>query len=119
MPGLMTCRTEFGTTKPLKGARVSGSLHMTVQTAVLIETLKVLGADLRWCSCNIFSTQDHAASAIARDDSAAVFAWKGESLEDYWECTLNAVTWPDDDGKGQGIDIIVDDGGDITLLFHE
>merc|ERR1740124_1609683 len=90
---------------------------MTVQTAVLIETLKVLGADLRWCSCNIFSTQDHAASAIARDDSAAVFAWKGESLEEYWECTLIAVTWPDDDGKGQGMDIIVDDGGDMTLLF--
>merc|ERR1711957_1000663 len=119
MPGLMTCRTEFGTTKPLKGARVSGSLHMTVEPAVLIETLKVLGADLRWCSCNIFSTQDHAASAIARDDSAAVFAWKGESLEEYWECTLNAVTWPDDDGKGQGMDIIVDDGGDMTLLIHE
>merc|ERR1711957_598063 len=119
MPGLMTCRTEFGTTKPLKGARVSGSLHMTVEPAVLIETLKVLGADLRWCSCNIFSTQDHAASAIARDDSAAVFAWKGESLEEYWECTLNAVTWPDDDGKGQGMDIIIDDGGDMTLLIHE
>merc|ERR1711982_77015 len=77
------------------------------------------GADLRWCSCNIFSTQDHAAAAIARDGSAAVFAWKGESLEEYWECTLNAVTWPEDDGKGHGMDIIVDDGGDMTLLIHE
>lgn len=92
---------------------------MTIQTAVLIETLKVLGADIRWCSCNIFSTQDHAAAAIARDESAAVFAWKGESLEEYWECTLNAVTWPEDDGKGHGMDIIVDDGGDMTLLIHE
>jgi adenosylhomocysteinase len=119
MPGLMSCREEFGAAAPLKGARVSGSLHMTVQTAVLIETLKVLGADLRWCSCNIFSTQDHAAAAIARDESAAVFAWKGESLEEYWECTLNALTWPEDDGKGQGCDIIVDDGGDMTLLIHE
>merc|ERR1712045_635235 len=80
---------------------------------------KALGADIRWCSCNIFSTQDHAASAIARDESAAVFAWKGESLEEYWECTLNAVTWPEDDGKGHGMDIIVDDGGDMTLLIHE
>jgi len=119
MPGLMACRSEYGEAKPLKGARVSGSLHMTVQTAVLIETLQVLGADLRWCSCNIFSTQDHAAAAIARDESAAVFAWKGESLEEYWECTLNAVTWPEDDGKGHGMDIIVDDGGDLTLLIHE
>ena len=119
MPGLMALRTEYADISPLKGARVSGSLHMTIQTAVLIETLKNLGADLRWCSCNIFSTQDHAASAIARDESAAVFAWKGESLEEYWECTLNAVTWPDDDGKGHGMDIIVDDGGDLTLLIHE
>jgi len=119
MPGLMACRTEFGGTKLLAGARISGSLHMTVQTAVLIETLKALGGDIRWCSCNIFSTQDHAASAIARDESAAVFAWKGESLEEYWECTLNAVTWPEDDGKGHGMDIIVDDGGDMTLLIHE
>jgi len=103
----------------LKGARISGSLHMTVQTAVLIETLAHLGADVRWCSCNIFSTQDHAASAIARDGAAAVFAWKGESLEEYWECTLNAVTWPDADEKGDGMDIIVDDGGDMTLLIHE
>jgi len=119
MPGLMACREEFGPAQPLKGARISGSLHMTVQTAVLIETLAHLGADVRWCSCNIFSTQDHAASAIARDGSAAVFAWKGESLEEYWECTLNAVTWPNPDDKGDGMDIIVDDGGDMTLLIHE
>jgi len=119
MPGLMSTRAEYGDSKPLKGARIAGSLHMTVQTAVLIETLHHLGADIRWCSCNIFSTQDHAAAAIARDGSAAVFAWKGESLEEYWECTLNAVTWPEDDGKGQGMDIIVDDGGDMTLLIHE
>jgi len=102
MPGLMACRKEFGPSQPLKGARVVGSLHMTVQTAVLIETLTALGADVRWCSCNIFSTQDHAAAAIARDESAAVFAWKGETLEEYWECTLSAVTWPVDDGKGDG-----------------
>eukprot|EP00549_Striatella_unipunctata_P004289 CAMPEP_0118692674 /NCGR_PEP_ID=MMETSP0800-20121206/11436_1 /TAXON_ID=210618 ORGANISM="Striatella unipunctata, Strain CCMP2910" /NCGR_SAMPLE_ID=MMETSP0800 /ASSEMBLY_ACC=CAM_ASM_000638 /LENGTH=481 /DNA_ID=CAMNT_0006590729 /DNA_START=86 /DNA_END=1531 /DNA_ORIENTATION=+ len=119
MPGLMACRKEFGPENPFKGARISGSLHMTVQTAVLIETLKNLGGDIRWCSCNIFSTQDHAASAIARDESAAVFAWKGETLEEYWECTLNAITWPDDDGKGHGPDLIVDDGGDMTLLIHE
>jgi len=119
MPGLMSCREEFGPAAPLKGARISGSLHMTVQTAVLIETLAHLGADVRWCSCNIFSTQDHAASAIARDGAAAVFAWKGESLEEYWECTLNAVTWPTSDAKGDGMDIIVDDGGDMTLLIHE
>jgi len=119
MPGLMACRSEYGAAAPLKGARISGSLHMTIQTAVLIETLKALGADLRWCSCNIFSTQDHAAAAIARDEGAAVFAWKGESLEEYWECTLSALTWPEDDGKGDGCDIIVDDGGDMTLLIHE
>ncbi|CAK4079937.1 unnamed protein product [Aphanomyces euteiches] len=118
MPGLMACREEFAH-QPLKGARIVGSLHMTIQTAVLIETLKALGGDIRWCSCNIFSTQDHAAAAIARDGSAAVFAWKGETLEEYWECTLNAVTWPEDDGKGDGPDIIVDDGGDVTLLIHE
>jgi len=119
MPGLMACRTEYGPSAPLKDARISGSLHMTIQTAVLIETLKALGGDIRWCSCNIFSTQDHAAAAIARDESAAVFAWKGESLDEYWECTLNALTWPTDDGKGQGPDLIVDDGGDMTLLIHE
>lgn len=119
MPGLMACRSEFGTTKPLMGARISGSLHMTIQTAVLIETLKILGGDIRWCSCNIFSAQDHAAAAVARDELAAVFAWKGESLEEYWECTLNAVTWPEDDGRGYGPDLIIDDGGDMTLLIHE
>jgi len=119
MPGLMGTRAEFGPSKPLKGARISGSLHMTIQTAVLIETLKELGGDIRWCSCNIFSTQDHAAAVIARDESAAVFAWKGETLEEYWECTLNALTWQEDDGKGHGPDLIVDDGGDMTLLIHE
>merc|ERR1719251_845946 len=112
-------RSEYGAAQPLAGARISGSLHMTVQTAVLIETLKALGADIRWCSCNIFSTQDHAAAAIARDESAAVFAWKGENLEEYWECTLNAVTWPESDEKGDGMHMIVDDGGDMTLLIHE
>jgi len=119
MPGLVNCVTENAKTQPLAGARVSGSLHMTIQTAVLIETLKQIGGDIRWCSCNIFSTQDHAAAAIARDGSAAIFAWKGETLEEYWECTLQAVTWPTDDGKGHGPDIIVDDGGDMTLLIHE
>jgi adenosylhomocysteinase len=117
MPGLMQTRAEYGPTC-LAGARISGSLHMTIQTAVLIETLKALGAQVRWCSCNIFSTQDHAAAAIARDGSAAVFAWKGETLEEYWECTLNALTWPVDE-KGDGCDLIVDDGGDMTLLIHE
>eukprot|EP00595_Chromulina_sp_UTEXLB2642_P003749 CAMPEP_0196765618 /NCGR_PEP_ID=MMETSP1095-20130614/10177_1 /TAXON_ID=96789 ORGANISM="Chromulina nebulosa, Strain UTEXLB2642" /NCGR_SAMPLE_ID=MMETSP1095 /ASSEMBLY_ACC=CAM_ASM_000446 /LENGTH=478 /DNA_ID=CAMNT_0042123985 /DNA_START=30 /DNA_END=1466 /DNA_ORIENTATION=+ len=117
MPGLMSCRREYGPNF-FNGARISGSLHMTIQTAVLIETLKALGAQVRWCSCNIFSTQDHAAAAIARDGSAAVFAWKGETLEEYWECTLNAITWPEDD-KGDGCDLIVDDGGDLTLLIHE
>lgn len=117
MPGLMACRREYGSNL-FAGARISGSLHMTIQTAVLIETLKALGAEVRWCSCNIFSTQDHAAAAIARDGSAAVFAWKGETLEEYWECTLNAITWPED-AKGDGCDLIVDDGGDMTLLIHE
>jgi adenosylhomocysteinase len=109
----MSCRTEFGPAQPFKGARIAGSLHMTVQTAVLIETLTALGADVRWCSCNIFSTQDHAAAAIARD-SAAVFAWKGETLEEYWWCTEQMLTWPD----GEGPDLLVDDGGDATLLIH-
>jgi len=118
MPGLMSCREEFGPSS-LAGARIAGSLHMTIQTAVLIETLKAMGGDIRWCSCNVFSTQDHAAAAIARDESAAVFAWKGETLEEYWECTLNAITWTTDDGKGDGPDLIVDDGGDMTLLVHE
>lgn len=117
MPGLMACRKEYGS-KMFAGARISGSLHMTIQTAVLIETLKEMGAEVRWCSCNIFSTQDHAAAAVARDGSAAVFAWKGETLEEYWECTLNAITWPED-AKGDGCDLIVDDGGDMTLLIHE
>jgi len=117
MPGLMACRTEYGK-DCFKGARISGSLHMTIQTAVLIETVKAMGAEVRWCSCNIFSTQDHAAAAIARDGSAAVFAWKGETLEEYWECTLNAITWPVD-AKGDGCDMIIDDGGDMTLLIHE
>lgn len=119
MPGLMSAREEFGPTKALAGSRISGSLHMTIQTAVLIETLQALGSDIRWCSCNIFSTQDHAAAAVAAAKTAAVFAWKGETLEEYWECTLNALVWPTDDGKGTGPDIIVDDGGDMTLLIHE
>ncbi|KVH90924.1 Adenosylhomocysteinase [Cynara cardunculus var. scolymus] len=114
MPGLMSCRTEFGPSQPFKGARITGSLHMTIQTAVLIETLTALGAEVRWCSCNIFSTQDHAAAAIARD-SAAVFAWKGETLQEYWWCTERALDW----GPGGGPDLIVDDGGDATLLIHE
>ncbi|KAG2444188.1 hypothetical protein HYH02_009126 [Chlamydomonas schloesseri] len=114
MPGLMACRTEFGPAQPFKGAKITGSLHMTIQTAVLIETLTALGAEVRWCSCNIFSTQDHAAAAIARD-SAAVFAWKGETLEEYWWCTEQALTWAGCDGP----DLLVDDGGDATLLIHE
>ncbi len=105
---------EEGKNLPLKGARITGSLHMTVQTAVLIETLKELGAEVRWASCNIFSTQDHAAAAIAAND-IPVFAWKGENLEEYWWCTLQALVFED----GQGPDIIVDDGGDATLLIHE
>lgn len=116
MPGLMSCREEFGASQPLKGARITGSLHMTVQTAVLIETLAKLGATLRWCSCNIFSTQDHAAAAVAAAGTSKVFAWKGESLEQYWWCTYQAVVWPD---ELLGPDIIVDDGGDATLLIHE
>jgi len=116
MPGLMACRDEFAAAKPLKGARISGSLHMTVQTAVLIETLAELGADVRWCSCNIFSTQDHAAAAVVAKKSASVFAWKGETLEEYWWCTYQCLVWPDDDGC---CNMIVDDGGDATLLIHE
>ncbi len=114
MPGLMALRKKYGRKKPLKGLKIMGSLHMTIQTAMLIETLKELGADLRWASCNIFSTQDHAAAAIAKSGSAAVFAWKGETLEDYWWCTEQALTWPD----GSGPDLIVDDGGDATLFIH-
>ncbi|MFZ1981572.1 MAG: adenosylhomocysteinase [Smithella sp.] len=115
MPGLMAVRKKYGQRKPLKGSKIMGSLHMTIQTAMLIETLKVLGADIRWASCNIFSTQDHAAAAIAKNGSAAVFAWKGESLEEYWWCTEQALIWPD----GSGPDLIVDDGGDATLFIHQ
>ncbi len=114
MPGLMSVRKKFGPNKPLKGARVMGSLHMTVQTAVLIETLVELGADVRWASCNIFSTQDHAAAAIAAA-GVPVFAWKGETLEEYWWCTREALSFP----EGKGPHLIVDDGGDATLLIHK
>src|SRR6056297_2914701 len=114
MPGLMALREEFGASQPLKGARIAGSLHMTIQTAVLIETLAELGADIRWSSCNIFSTQDHAAAAIA-EKGIPVFAWKGETLEEYWQCAKNALTWPD----GTGPDLIVDDGRVATLLVRK
>ena len=113
MPGLMATREKYGKKKSLKGARIMGSLHMTIETAVLIETLVELGADVRWASCNIFSTQDHAAAAIAQS-GVPVFAWKGETLEEYWWCTKQALTWPD----GRGPQLIVDDGGDATLLIH-
>lgn len=114
MPGLMAVRDKYGKIKPLQGLKVAGSLHMTIQTAVLIETLVALGADVRWASCNIFSTQDHAAAAIAATGKTPVFAWKGESLEEYWWCTEMALTWPD----GSGPDLLVDDGGDATLFIH-
>src|SRR4030081_656814 len=114
MPGLMALRAEFTDAQPLAGARITGSLHMTIQTAVLIETLTALGAEVRWCSCNIFSTQDHAAAAIAVT-GVPVFAWKGESLEDYWWCTYQAISHPD----GKGPQLVVDDGGDVTLLIHK
>jgi adenosylhomocysteinase len=114
MPGLMAVRKKFGPSKPLAGVRVTGSLHMTIQTAVLIETLVELGASVRWASCNIFSTQDHAASAIAAA-GVPVFAWKGETLEEYWDCTLQAVFHP----NGKGPQLVVDDGGDVTLLIHK
>ncbi|NBB94572.1 MAG: adenosylhomocysteinase [Planctomycetes bacterium] len=113
MPGLMATRAKYGPDKPLAGVRITGSLHMTIQTAVLIETLVELGADVRWASCNIFSTQDHAAAAIAAS-GVPVFAWKGETLEEYWDCTYKALRWPDGSGPHQ----IVDDGGDATLLIH-
>jgi len=113
MPGLMATRRKYGKEKPLQGKRITGSLHMTIQTAVLIETLKELGANVRWCSCNIFSTQDHAAAAMAAT-GVPVFAWKGESLADYWDCTYRALTWPD----GSGPNLVVDDGGDATLMIH-
>merc|ERR1712066_451867 len=119
MPGLMACREKYGASQPFAGKKIAGSLHMTIQTAVLIETLDALGANVRWCSCNIFSTQDHAAAAVAEAGTAAVFAWKDETLSEYWECTLKALTWPKDDGKGWGPDLIVDDGGDMTLLVHK
>ncbi len=122
MPGLMALREKYGELKPLQGAKIMGSLHMTIQTAVLIETLVELGADVRWCSCNIYSTQDHAAAAIAVGNGSVeepkgvpVFAWKGESLKEYWWCTLQALTWSD----GSGPDLIVDDGGDATLMVHK
>ena len=114
MPGLMAVRRKYGVTKPLNGVRVMGSLHMTIQTAVLIETLVELGADVRWCSCNIFSTQDHAAAAIA-EAGIPVFAWKGETLPEYWWCTAMALSFP----EGKGPNLIVDDGGDATLLIHK
>ena len=123
MPGLMAARTEYGPEQPLAGLKVAGSLHMTVQTAVLIESLMDLGADVRWASCNIFSTQDHAAAAVVvgregtpeNPSGAPVFAWKGETLEEYWWCTDQMITWPD----GSGPDLLVDDGGDATLLIHK
>src|SRR5688572_28166180 len=123
MPGLMATRDEFRDAQPLAGARITGSLHMTVQTAVLIETLLDLGADVRWVSCNIFSTQDHAAAAVAvgregtpeNPKGIAVFAWKGETLEEYWWCTEQALMWPD----GSGPNMLLDDGGDATLLVHK
>src|SRR6201989_1419440 len=114
MPGLMSIRRKYAVGKPLKGVRVTGSLHMTIQTAVLIETLVDLGATVRWASCNIFSTQDHAAAAIAAA-GVPVFAWKGESLEEYWWCTYQALSHTD----GKGPELVVDDGGDVTLLIHK
>lgn len=122
MPGLMAMRNEYGPSQPLRGARISGSLHMTIQTAVLIETLTALGAQVRWASCNIFSTQDHAAAAVVvgggtveSPQGVPVFAWKGETLEEYWWCTENALRWPD----GSGPNMILDDGGDATMLVHK
>src|SRR4051812_15475651 len=114
MPGLMALQAEYGDSQPLAGARITGSLHMTIQTAVLIETLTALGAEVRWASCNIFSTQDHAAAAIA-ESGVPVFAWKGETLEEYWWCLEQTVRWPD----GRGPNMILDDGGDVTLLVHK
>ncbi|MCZ6822434.1 MAG: adenosylhomocysteinase [Deltaproteobacteria bacterium] len=123
MPGLMALRERYGATQPLKGAKIMGSLHMTIQTAVLIETLRELGAEVRWASCNIFSTQDHAAAAVAvgpsgspeKSQGIAVFAWKGETLKEYWWCTQEAMRWPD----GTGPNLLVDDGGDATLIVHK
>jgi adenosylhomocysteinase len=119
MPGLMALREKYGPSKPLAGARVTGSLHMTIQTAVLIETLVELGAEVRWCSCNIYSTQDHAAAAIAAR-GIPVYAWKGETLEEYWWCTEQVINWPDGpNGEKRGPNMILDDGGDATLLVHK
>src|ERR1700750_3387111 len=114
MPGLISIRRKYAKEKPLKGVRITGSLHMTIQTAVLIETLKELGADVRWWSCHIFSTQDHAAAAIAKSGTP-VFAWKGETLEEYWDLTLKAISFP----GNKGPQLVVDDGGDVTLLIHK
>src|ERR1700716_561928 len=129
MPGLMAIREEYASAQPLKGARITGSLHMTIQTAVLIETLRALGARVRWCSCNIFSTQDHAAAAVAvgpdgtpdEPRGVPVFAWKGETLEEYWRCTERALSWPaaENGSAGAGPNMILDDGGDATLLVHK
>ncbi len=118
MPGLMSLRARYGDAQPLKGARIAGSLHMTIQTAVLIETLTALGAEVRWCSCNIFSTQDHAAAAIAKT-GVPVFAWKGETEEEYWSCTEQTIHWPGPDGTKIGPNMILDDGGDLTLRMYE
>ena len=127
MPGLMAVREEYAPSQPLRGARITGSVHMTIQTAVLIETLTALGAQVRWASCNIFSTQDHAAAAIAvgptgtpeEPKGVPVFAWKGETLEEYWRCTELALTWPGEDGATTGPNMILDDGGDATLFVHK
>src|SRR3954454_5778228 len=127
MPGLRALRKEFGPSKPLAGARISGSLHMTIQTAVLIETLVELGAEVRWATCNIFSTQDPAAAAVAVGPNGTaedpqgvpVFAWKGETLAEYWWCTEQAVSWPSADGTVAAPNMILDDGGDVTLLVHK
>jgi adenosylhomocysteinase len=118
MPGLMSIRNKYAAGKPLAGVRIMGSLHMTIQTAVLIETMVALGADVRWASCNIFSTQDHAAAAIAAA-GVPVFAWKGESLEEFWWCTNEAMNFPDGNGGLLGPQLVIDDGGDATLLIHK
>ena len=127
MPGLMAIRREYADRQPLQGARITGSLHMTIQTAVLIETLAALGAEVRWCSCNIFSTQDHAAAGVAvgpegtpeEPRGVPVYAWKGETLEEYWWCTEQVMRWPEADDGSTGPNMILDDGGDATLLVHK
>ncbi|HET7796442.1 MAG TPA: adenosylhomocysteinase, partial [Nevskia sp.] len=118
MPGLMAIRKKYAPLQPLKGVRVTGSLHMTKETAVLLETLKAIGGDVRWASCNIFSTQDDAAAAVAAAGTP-VFAWKGETLEEYWDCTLDCVTHVLPDGSLGGPELVIDDGGDVTLLIHK